>query len=224
MATAEQVMAETLEPESRVLIPCVDWSTYENTLTLWGDHPSIRLTYDCGTLEIMSPSPEHDEWAQRVGLLITLVAAGTRIPCRSLGTTTWRKEAKKRGLEADASFYLENFRRVRGKKKLDLSVDPPPDLAVEVEISRSAMSRMDIYASLSVPEVWRFDGERLSVWQLQPNGSYTEVTTSPSFPRLGLEEVIHWLNLAASMEDLSEWVVQFQTWVRDELVPRVQAP
>jgi len=224
MATAVEQQVELPEPDSRILISRVDWDKYEGTLALWGDHPFLRFTYDRGRLEIMSPSPEHEESAKRLDLIITLVASGLRVPCRSLGTTTWRKEAVKRGLEADASFYLANFPRVRGKKTLDLSVDPPPDLAVEVEVSRSALDRMDVYAALGVPEVWRFDGESLSVWQLQADGTYSAVTTSPSFPYLPLEDVVRWAHLAESMEDQSEWIAEFQTWVHDELLPRVQAP
>lgn len=223
MATAVEPDMKLPEPDSRVWIPCVDRENYEGALQLFGDHPTIRLTYDGENLEIMSPSLEHGEWAKWLDRIITDVAAGLRLPCRSLGSTTWRNETDKRGLEADACFYLANFPRVRGKKTLDLSVDPPPDLAVEVEVSRSASDRLEIYARLGVPEVWRFDGEDLSVWQLQPNGSYAASSTSSALPFLPLEEVLRWLKRAETLEDLSEWIVQFQGWVRDELVPRVQA-
>ena len=137
MATVVEPETAAPEPDSRIFIPGVDWETYEATLALWGDRPFLRFTYDCGSLEIMSPSPEHDEWAKAFDFFVVHVATGLGMPCRPLGTATWRKQAAKRGLEADACFYIASCARVRGKKKFDLSVDPPPDLAIEVELSRS---------------------------------------------------------------------------------------
>jgi Uma2 family endonuclease len=222
MATVVEPQAP--EPGTWIVIPDVDWDIYEATLALWGDRPSLRFTYDGESLEVMSPSPEHDEWAEILKLTVVHAASALRVPCRSLGTATWRKKAARRGLEADAAFYLANCPRVRGKRTLDLNVDPPPDLAVEIEVSRTTTEkRMGIYASLGVPEVWRFNGERLTSWQLGPGGAYAEAAVSPSLPQLGLDEAVHWMNQAVA-GDLSEWLVEFQAWVRDELAPRVQAP
>lgn len=221
MATVVEPLMKTPEPDSRVWIPGVDWATYEAALQPLGEHPSIRLAYDGESLEIMSPSPEHEAWAKQLDPIITDVAAGLRLPCRALGSTTWRNEAEERGLEADAYFCRANFPRVRGKKTLDLNVDPPPDLAVGVEVSRSASDRLAIYARLGVPEVWRFDGERSSVWCLQPDGAYAQAATSLNLPQLGLDEVVQWMNQAVATQDLTEWLEAFETWVRDELAPRV---
>ncbi len=223
MATAVEPIRDVIEPGSRVVFDNVDWDTYEATLAYWDEHGRVRLTYDRGRLELMSPSHEHDEWAQRFGFLIALAATGLRLPFRSFGTATWRKEVKKRGMEADASFYFASVPRMKGKRKLDLNVDPPPELTVEIEISHSDPNRMEIHSALGVPEVWRFDGEDLSVWLLQIDGSYTDVTASPTFPVFSFEEIVHWVKRAEELDDMSEWIVQFQDWVRDVLVPRAQA-
>ncbi|MBV8265515.1 MAG: Uma2 family endonuclease [Planctomycetaceae bacterium] len=207
--------------EQRFLLRDVGWEGYETMLKLVGDRP-IRLTYDRGDLELMSPSLEHEEYRELLDLLVWLVAAGLRIPCRGAGLTTWRRRAKDRGLEADACFYLASFPRVSGKRtKIDLEVDPPPDLAIEVEISRSTLGRMGIYAALGVPEVWRFDGEALRVEQLQADGTYTTVANSRSFPFLAPEEVVRWVRLAETIEDRGEWLRQLQDWIREELAPRL---
>jgi Uma2 family endonuclease len=189
----------------------------------WVGDGHVRITYDRGDLELMSPSTEHEEYAELFGQLIFLVTLELGIPFLALGTTTWRKQAKDRGLEADKCFYLASLPRIRGKKhKLDLGLDPPPDLAIEIEISRSALDRMGIYAALRVPEVWRFDGERLRAEALQEDGTYATVTTSPSFPFLPLEEVARWIRLGEESDDHTDWGRRFRDWVRAEIAPRIR--
>jgi Uma2 family endonuclease len=204
-----------------VVLRGVGWEGYETLMRLVGDGP-VRLTYDRGDLELMSPSLDHEDYKNLLGRIIEAVTEELRIPCRGAGSTTWRKRARERGLEADECYYLANFARVRGKRgHLDLSIDPPPDLAVEVEISRSALDRMGVYAALGVPEVWRFDGEALAVHRLQPDGTYAVAPASPSLPMLAPGEVVRWLREAEALEDHSEWGRRFRDWVRDELAPRL---
>ena len=116
----------------------------------------------------MTTSQEHEEFGYLLGRVVDILTEELDLPCKCVGRMTWRREVLDRGLEADDCFYLANAPLVRGKK-LDLSVDPPPDLAIEVEISRSALDRMGIYAALRVPEIWRYDGETLRVERLQPH-------------------------------------------------------
>jgi Uma2 family endonuclease len=222
MATIAEPKPRTLEPEQRVVLHGIGWEGYETMLRLVDDRCRVRLAYDRGDLEIMSPSRDHEVFGEVLGRVVTTVTEELRIPCLAAGSTTWRKQAEDQGLEPDKCYYLANFPRVRGKKQIDLSIDPPPDLAIEVEISRSAMNRMRIYAALGVPEVWRYNGEVLRVAQLQADGTYAEVPTSPSLPFLPLDEVARWIRLAEEIEDHSEWGRQFREWVRDELAPRLE--
>jgi Uma2 family endonuclease len=219
MASAVETGPGKLIPEQRVVLSDMGWEGYEAMLKLIGDRP-IRLTYDRGDLELMVPSLDHERYKSLLGRLIETLTLELDLPCDAAGSTTWRKQFEDRGLEPDECYYLSNAGRVAGRK-VDLSVDPPPDLAIEVEISRSALNRMGIYAALGVPEVWRFDGETLRVEQLQPDGTYREVAVSPSFPFLPLNEVVRWLRLADTMGQ-TPWLRQFREWVRDELGPRVQ--
>jgi Uma2 family endonuclease len=219
MATTTETRSRTLEPESRFVIQGLGWDGYETLLSVLGDRRDLRLTYDRGDLEFMSPSGEHEEYGKWLGRIVETVTEELRIPCRGMKSTTWRRKLKDRGLEPDECYYLARFPLIRGKKKIDLDVDPAPDLAIEVEISRSALDRLGIYAALGVPEIWRFDGETLTVERLEDDGRYREVAISPNFPFLALNEVVRWLGLAEEIEDHSEWNRRFREWVRAELAP-----
>ncbi|MFI5453862.1 MAG: Uma2 family endonuclease [Isosphaerales bacterium] len=223
MATVIATQPRTRTPEQRVVLCGISWEGYETILKLVGDQPTARLTYDRGDLELMAPSLDHEESGSLLGRMVETVTEVLHIQCRAAGSTTWRKKAKERGLEADECYYIAAFPQVRGKRKtIDLSVDPPPDLAIEIEISRSALDRMGIYAALGVLEVWRFDGEALHIHEFRGDGTYAEVDISSSFPFLRPEEIIHWLQQAESIEDHSEWGRQFREWVRAELAPRLE--
>jgi Uma2 family endonuclease len=217
MATSVETRRGIPVPEQRIVLWGVDWEVYETMLKLVGDRP-IRLTYDRGDLELMSPSHDQERYKRLLGRWIETLTLELGLPCDAAGSTTWRKPLEDRGLEPDEGYYLANAERVVGRR-IDLSVDPPPDLAIEVEISRSALNRMGIYAALGVPEVWRFDGEALRVEQLQADGTYREVAASPGLPFLPTEEVVRWLRLAETMGQ-TPWLRQFREWVRAELAPR----
>jgi Uma2 family endonuclease len=168
------------EREARVVLRGVSWSTYE-ALLADVDAPGSRITYDRGDLEIMSPFDEHERFKRLIGRLIETLTEESEIPIRSSGSTTFRSEPKRRGLEPDESYYVANEPRVRGRDEIDLAVDPPPDLVVEVKITQSAIDRMPLCAALGVPEVWRYDGRSLQVVQLQPHGS----TVGQALPDIG---------------------------------------
>lgn len=216
--TAAESRPKTRTPESRFVLYDVGWQGYETLLGLIGDR-AIRLTYDRGSVEFMSPSQDHELYRLILGRIIDTLTEELFLPCIGAGSTTWRREDVDRGLEPDQCFYLANAGRVRGKR-IDLSVDPPPDLAIEIEISRSALDRMGIYAALGIPEVWRFDGESLRVERLQDDRTYAASEASLSFPFLPLGEIVRFLKLSESM-DHGEWGRLFRGWVRDELAPRV---
>jgi Uma2 family endonuclease len=218
MATVVETRTRSLTPESRFVIYDVGWKGYETLLDLLRDR-GVRLTYDRGNVELMTTSQEHEQFGYLLGRVVDVLTEELYLPCICVGKTTWRREVLDRGLEPDECFYLANAPRVCGKK-IDLNVDPPPDLAIEIEISRSALDRMGIYAALRVPEVWRYDGEALRVERLQEDGTYAASATSLSFPFLPLDDIVRFLQQGESM-DHADWRRQFRTWVRDELVPRM---
>ncbi len=203
---------EIIQPDLYVLHD-VSWEFYEACLQELGDR-NIRLTYDRGTLEFMSPSEKHDRSKRLLGRLIETLTEELEIEIRSEGSTTWRKKRKKRGLEPDECYYVEHEPLVRGRETIDPAVDPPPDLAIEVEVSRRVVDRLGIYAALGVREIWRYGGDGFRVFVLRDDGKYHHADRSPSFPFLPLDEVNGFLTRSNEMGETA-WVRSFRAWVRE---------
>ena len=179
----------------------------------------IRVTYDRGTMEVTMPSQKHEQDAQLFGLLVPRLAEELDIPSEPLGMTTWRKPDAEKGLEADQCYYIKNQAVVREREILDLDIDPPPDLAVEIDITSSSLNRMGIYAELNVPEVWRYDGKVVTFLILRRDRQYVVSEESVSFPGLRPSDVERLLELGRTMDKL-RWSRELRDWVRDELIPR----
>jgi Uma2 family endonuclease len=175
--------AEDLSPvmtEQRVILHDVSWETYEKLLADLADQSCIRLAYDRGTLEIMSPTTKHERYNRTIALLIEILVEELGIDVASLGSSTFKRGDLKRGFEPDSCFYIENAERIIDKDELDLTVDPPPDLVIEVDITSGSLPKFPIYGQLGVPEIWRYDGRRLYIYQLAGDG-YAESKCSVSF-------------------------------------------
>jgi Uma2 family endonuclease len=216
MATTTLPAAKQEVGELRFLIHGIDWEGYETLLKLL---PRTRMTYDRGSVEFMSPLYRHENYAARLGRMLETLTEELDLPLRSSRSTTFRLKAKDRGLEPDQSYYLANAHRLKGLKTIDLQVEPPPDLSVEVDITSSSLDRMGIYASLRVPEVWRFDGEDLTIHLLRDDGTYEHAQTSAAFPFLPIGELPAFL-LDDQYDDETPWVKAFRAWVRDVVEPR----
>ena len=207
--------------ESRLLLLDVSWPDYEAMLRIVGER-RIRVTYDGGTMEVAKPSQRHEKAAQLLGLFIPRLAEELEIPYEPLGMTTWRRSGLKKGLEPDQCYSIRNEAVVREKAEIDLDVDPPPDLAIEVDITHSSLDRLAIYAGLGVPEVWRFDGRSLTMLRLQPDGRYQPCPSSEGFPDLLPADVERFLELGRSADKI-RWARELRAWVRDEFLPRRDA-
>jgi len=204
---------------ARIVLHNIPWDLYERLRDdeeNWG----VRMAYDCGSLELMSPSQRHEEIDRRFGLFLMEVAEALGLKCKPLGATTWKKPGAKKAKEADGCYYLANAGRVRNRT-IDLNVDPPPDLAVEVEVSRSALNTLNIYAAIGVPEIWRFDGSTFHIHSRQADGSYIELDHSPALPFLRMEEVMDWMRRGEEEDDDVMWKRQVREWARVELLPRL---
>jgi Uma2 family endonuclease len=197
----------------RLILDCVDWQSYSRFLRLFAERPGYRLTYDRGVLEITSPSGRHDHLACLIGRFVEALTEELGLLFKSGRSTTFRSRRARRGLEPDNSYWVANEPVVRSKDEVDLRVDPPPDLCVEIDITSSSLDRMSIYARLRVPEVWRFDDEGLMFNVLQPNHHYAVNDRSPSFPMLTPDDVMRFLALRLQ-EDENAIVRQFREWVR----------
>src|ERR1051326_1247978 len=149
--------------EQRAVLHGICWETYERLLADLAESSAPRLTYDRGTLEIMSPLAEHEELRNNLAMLVEIVAETRDLDLRGLGSTTFRRVDLQRGLEPDACFYIQNAERLQGKRQIELSTDPPPDLVVEIDLTHSTLDKLSIYAQFGVPEVWRYKGGRLAI-------------------------------------------------------------
>jgi Uma2 family endonuclease len=198
----------------------VGWKGYQTLQKLVGDQP-VRLTYDRGDVELMSPLPKHERKKSLLGQFVRILARELHIPVMPMGSTTFSRQDVDKGLEADESFYLGNLERVRDPNHIDLNTDPPPDLAIEIEITRSALDRMGIYGALRVPELWRFNGRTLRVMLQQDDGSYRQSQQSAAFPDVPLRELARFA-IREGSRDENAIVDEFQTWVREELLPRIR--
>jgi Uma2 family endonuclease len=169
--------------EERTILHHVSWKTYECLLEDFADSSAPRFTFDRGTLEIMSPREEHERSNRTIALLVEVVTEERGLEIDSLGSTTFKREDVGRGFEPDSCFYLQNAERVRGKDRIDLRIDPPPDLVIEIDITHSSLDKLPIYAQFGVPEVWRYNGQALRILVLE-EGAYHERDESLVLPGL----------------------------------------
>ncbi|MHC5729749.1 MAG: Uma2 family endonuclease, partial [Nostoc sp.] len=152
--------------EQRTVLQNVSWETFEALLRDTGEDRGSRFAYDCGVLEIMTPLFEHENPKSNFGNFIIALAEELGIEIRSAGSTTLKRKISKRGIEPDTCYYIQNELAIRGKETLDLENDPPPDLAIEIDITSSSVNKLGIYSALGVTELWRYDGQNLKFYQL----------------------------------------------------------
>nr|WP_250125833.1 Uma2 family endonuclease [Chroococcidiopsis sp. CCMEE 29] len=204
----------SVPPGQRVLLHEVSWQEFELILKELGDHRSARIAYDNGILEIMTPLPEHEDDKEIIGDLIKALLEELDVEFRSLGSTTYKNQAMLKGIEPDQCFYIQNESAIRGKKRLDLTVDPPPDLALEIDIT--SRTHPNIYQALRVPELWRFDRGKLQINVLR-QGKYVEVENSPTFPGMPLMEAILRYLEQSRTAGRNTTMKAFRQWVRESM-------
>jgi Uma2 family endonuclease len=189
---------------------CVSWETYERLLADDEERRVPRMTYDQGLLELVTPSLPHEKDALTIAHIVDIVAAIIGVPILSAGGTTYRRNDLERSFEPDASFYIQNEAQVRDRSGIDLSADPPPDVVLEMEMSRSALDKLPLFASMGIPEVWRCDGQRVTIFILEQD-RYRE--SSNSLALLVLTSDILTRFLAESRTALSpDWFQAVSDW------------
>jgi|SRR5579884_32574 len=206
----------------RFVVHGMNWQGYEKVLEAFSDQP-IRITYDRGSLELMSPLPIHEIYKRCLGLLLAVLDSELKIAIKGLASTTFRRRDLDRGLEPDECFYVGKLDRIHDWGNVDLSIDPPPDLALEVDVTRSCLNRLEIYAALGVPEVWRFDGESWQIHCLNVSRTYEERPQSNVLPFVDLAEVTPFLELTAAGTSDGELMDRLHQWVKDRVRPRWEA-
>ncbi|HEY9635361.1 MAG TPA: Uma2 family endonuclease [Coleofasciculaceae cyanobacterium] len=201
-------------PGQRVLLQDVSWQEFEVILEDLGEHRASRVAYDKGTLEIMTPLPEHETNKELVSDLVKALLEELDIEFCSLGSTTFQNKEMNKGIEPDNCFYIQNEAVVRGKNRLDLTIDPPPDLALEIDIT--SRTHPTIYEALGVAELWRFENDTLQINVLK-EGKYIKSEYSPKFPSLPLVEIIPQYLKQCRTVGRNKTMRAFRAWVRQQL-------
>lgn len=201
-------------PGSQLLIKEISWKIYEQILEDLGEDRGIRVNYSQGVLEIMNPLPEHEDDKVMIGDFVKVILEELDLEFRSLGSTTFKSEAMNQGIEADDCFYIENEARIRGKKRINLAIDPPPDLAIEIDVT--SRTKLTNYQVLGVKEVWRFDGIELSINVLE-NGEYVLSPVSYHFPGLSLTEAIPDYLEQSRVQGRNAVFKKFRSWIREQI-------
>jgi len=197
--------------DDHVVLEGVSWEFYQRMLDEIGDGHT-RLTYDNGRLEIMSPSGVHDQIKKVIARLIEAYGDETGISVQGFGSTTFKVEELRKGLEPDECYYVQRFDAIVGKENIDLTIDPPPDLAVEVDIFSRSVPRQPIYAALGVPEIWRYHDHAVTSLHRTIDGRYAQSAQSLAFPNLPLDVVSRLVSVGlskgqpAAVRELKQWI------------------
>ncbi|MBD2576760.1 Uma2 family endonuclease [Oscillatoria sp. FACHB-1406] len=201
-------------PGQKVFLQDVTWQEFEQILVDLGEHRASRIAYANGFLEIMVPLPSHESNKVIIGDFIKALLEELDLEFYPLGSTTFKNELMQQGIEPDDCFYIEHEAEVRGKERLDLAIDPPPDLALEIDVT--SRTHPTIYQALGVPELWRFERGKLQINVLQ-NGTYAEVPFSPTFPNFSLVEAIPEYLERVKREGRNKTMKAFRNWVREQI-------
>ena len=202
-----------LDNQQHILLEGISWDFYEALLAQLEDRP-VRVTYDAGDLEMMAPLPMHERWKKRIARLVETMSLECDVEIETLGSTTFRRADVAVGLEPDECYYVQSLPAVQGKKELDLMTDPPPDLAIEIDITRRSIPREPIYAALRVPELWRFDGRRLEVRVLEADQCYHPSQKSRAFPFLPMAQFAEFVLKLENEKQTNKLLREFRAWCR----------
>ena len=201
-------------PGHRVLLHNVSWQEFELILEDLGERRATRLAYYQGTLEIVSPLPKHEQTKVVVSNLVVVLLDELDMDWEPLGSTTFRRKEMAAGIEPDDCFYIKNHALMIGKERIDLNVDPPPDLAIEIDVT--SKTQLSAYEALGVPEIWRYESHKLQISLLQ-NGEYVESLTSLTFPNFpvveGISRFLDFSRTAGTRPALKA----FRQWVKEQI-------
>ena len=207
-------VVESLPAGSFVVLPDIGWDEYEELLEQLGESRGVRTSYNDGKLQIMVVSSEHENYAWFIGSLIANIRLRLRINIRFFGASTMKKERRRKGLEPDACFYVQSAPLIGNRMRLDFSVDPPPDIAVEIDIHHGSVSKFPIYAALGISEIWRYDGEQLRIHLLKGD-EYVLTTGSQALPMLTGD---HLTELLTRLREDGEFqtILAFDEWLQKQ--------
>lgn len=201
--------------DSLITLRHIPWEEYEDLLVqLSEDRSGLRISYDEGTLQVMTLSPEHENYAEFISGLVRLLSARLRINIRFFGSMTMKKHVQVKGTEPDACYYVQRAALIGNRVQLDFDIDPPPDIAVEVDMHHGSIDKFPIYVALGVPEIWHFDGTQLRIHLLQQD-AYTLATASQALPML-TDHVLTDLLTRLREEGEFQTLLAFDEWLQSQ--------
>lgn len=203
------------QSDQRLILHGISWATYEQLLTNFEDSHAAHFAYDQGELEIMVLSLEHERLKHTLATLVEILAEELNIDVDGVGSTTFHRQDLAKGFEPDACFYIQQAEQVAGKKRIDLTQDPPPDLVIEIDITSPSLNKLPIYAQIGVPEVWRYDGQTLSVLKREDQ-TYALVEASEGLPGIPSQQILRFIHDSESLKR-TVWLRQVREWVRQNL-------
>lgn len=189
----------------------VSWEDYEGLLDQVGEASGLRISFDDGRLTVMTLSTEHENYARFLEKLLTIISLRLRLNIRFFGGATMKKAKRRKGLEPDACFYVQTADRLGTRMQLDFEVDPPPDIAVEIDVHHDSLFKFPIYAALGVPEVWRYDGQHLTISVLR-EGQYVTTPQSQALPLLTGQVLTEFLTRLREEGELQA-LLAFDEWL-----------
>lgn len=208
-----QLRQLTVPPGHRIILHNISWQEFEEILIELGENRASRLAYYQGNLEIKMPLPKHEVAKVIIGDLVKIILEELEIDCECFGSTTFKRQDMNSGIEPDDSFYIKNHVQMIGKEKIDLNIDPPPDLVIEIDVT--SKTQLDAYLALAVPEIWRYENDKLqiNIWQ---DGKYIESVISPNFPNLPIAEIIPQFVEESRILGRSPTLKKFRQWVKQQ--------
>lgn len=203
-----------VKPGQQMLLKDISWQQLENILQEMGNKRAARISYSNGWLEIMVPLPEHEKDKELLGDLVKILLEILQIDFEPFGSTTLKNEKMGQAVEPDTSFYIQNQAAVIGKNRIDLNIDPPPDLAIEIDIT--SRTQLDNYEILGVPELWRYKQQGLEIFLLQ-EGKYVKSQSSPNFPNIPIVELVNKYVQQCLTIGRSQAMRNFRVWIDTNL-------
>ena len=216
--TSYYEMISQLPEDASVTFRDVSWDEYEELLEQVGEAPGLRITYDNGSLHVMTISAEHEKYALFINSLIAGIRLRLRMDILAFGSATMRKPKRNAGHEPDACFYVQTAPLIGNRVQLDFETDPPPDIVVEVDVHHDSRSRFRVYAALGVPEIWRYDGQAMTIYHLSKEGDgqeYVAGDTSTGLPMLSAQLLTEMIERMRRDGELSA-LLAFDEWLQSQ--------
>jgi Uma2 family endonuclease len=203
-----------LEAGQRIVLDKIDWQEFEGILEDLGEHRHSHIAYYKGVLEFRMPLPKHERHKIIVGDLLKILLDELGLEWESLGSTTFKNRRMQAGIEPDDCFYIQNYQAVTGMNRIDLDVDPVPDLAIEVDLT--SQTQVSTYAALGIAEIWKVKNGKLEINLLQ-DGKYISSTSSQIFPSIPVVDGISLFLERSGEMPMSALCREFRVWLRDRI-------